>query len=130
MLKFASKQEALQHLSDITGKRVKIAADETPEFVDRMILFTLMKSKGKLSGYNLNSALKSIETEVVGYKDLISELPNGKLSPSAKGQITKLKNKYVNAAKMLKELVSEVDKMGDLSANLIENIKKETKKED
>jgi len=25
MLKFASKKEALQHLSDITGKRIKIA---------------------------------------------------------------------------------------------------------
>jgi hypothetical protein len=68
MLKFASKQEALQHLSDLTGERIKIARVESEiyDYMDDEISFGLSFSSDIGTSVNVDDIQKEKQ-------DLMSE---------------------------------------------------------
>jgi hypothetical protein len=95
MLKFASKKDALQHLSDITGKIIKIARIESEiyDYMDDKISFVLsfsteleknpinVKDIEEETQYLMNeskrqyaNAIKSLETENIEFELLEDEV--------------------------------------------------------
>ena len=85
MLRFATEEEALQHLSDITGKRVKIASEDS---IQQII-----------------SDLDSFSSEMMD--DIISDYKDGKIGKEElRKEIVKFDNKTESIKKRLNDIES------------------------
>jgi len=116
MLKFSSEEEALQHLADLTGKRIKVAriGDEDVENAidnfDVEKLKELIDEGKKPVGFNLSSALQGIKlipSKKNIAKEIVKALLDGGVKPYAGAYIDAIYTKDKDILKMLIEARTE-----------------------
>lgn len=103
-MKFASVDEAIQHLSNLTSKRVKIAwKDESRQMV-KLIADSIAKKPGLLSAIKKSGAL-NVDELIKGIEGID---PNAKILPTNKGQLKIVQDIPEGAAAAMAEKISGI----------------------